>query len=128
MLIISFYAEHILNAKQARANAKKGKFVRQKLRAMLVSAFSEHILLLQVVRYCLQKLKFDYFELTLNNLKAIFFAEGLKLEMHFLLSRFLYFWKKENVWKNKLYEPLRNFSKKFNHFCQFYRIDDFPRL
>ena len=46
---------------------------RQKLRAMLVSAFSEHILLLQVVRYCLQKCKFHYFELTLNNLKAIFF-------------------------------------------------------
>ena len=30
-------------------------------------------LLLQVVGYCLQKLKFDYFELTLNNLNEIFY-------------------------------------------------------
>ena len=57
---------------------KMGKISKQKLRAMLVSTLMNRFLLMQVAGYCLQKLKFDYFELTLNNLNAIFFTEGLK--------------------------------------------------
>ena len=48
------------------------------MRAMLVSALVNKFSLLQVAGYCIQKLKFDHFELTLNNLNLIFFTKGLK--------------------------------------------------
>ena len=66
-----------------------GKISKQKLRAMLVSTLMNRFLLMQVAGYCLQKLKFDYFELTLNNLNAIFFTEGLKWKMYFISLYFL---------------------------------------
>ena len=53
-----------------------GKISRQKLRAMLVSALMSKFLLMQVAGCCLQKIKFDYFELTLNNLNAIFLSKA----------------------------------------------------
>ena len=53
-----------------------GKISRQKLRAMLVSALMNKVLLRQVAGCCLQKIKFDYFELTLNNLNAIFLSKA----------------------------------------------------
>ena len=73
---------------------------------MLGSALVNKFLLLQVAGYCIQKVKFDHFELTLDNLNTIYFYYRPEMRDVFSFFRFL---EERNIWSNKLYEPFTEF-------------------
>ena len=84
-------------------------------------------LFLQVACYCLQKLKFDYSKLTVNNLKTIF-TEDLKCEINFLLNWFYVFGKKKTFGRINYLRLLWKSPRNFITFDNVTALTTSPRL